>query len=119
MARNLALDKVRQVGFKHRVRTESYDPTVYENKNITFLGKEIDVQILMDKLEPKYRSILEGIYLQGYSHSDLASALDLPLGTVKSRLRKALLILREELDSEKKLFLGFLLLTFMILCLCL
>ncbi len=119
MARNLALDKVRQAGFKNREKTESLDPTVYESKSITFLGREIDVQILMNKLEPKYRSILEGIYIEGYSHNDLASKLELPLGTVKSRLRKAILILRGELDAEKKLFLGFLLLTLTILCLCL
>jgi RNA polymerase sigma-70 factor (ECF subfamily) len=41
-------------------------------------------------LSPEERKLLELAYLQGYSHSELALLLGLPLGTVKSRLRRAL-----------------------------
>ncbi|MGC8904918.1 sigma-70 family RNA polymerase sigma factor [Thermus sp.] len=41
-------------------------------------------------LSPEERKLLELAYFQGYSHSELALLLGLPLGTVKSRLRRAL-----------------------------
>lgn len=46
-------------------------------------------------LEPLDRALVEAAFLSGYSHGELASSFDLPLGTVKSRLRRALLRLRE------------------------
>jgi DNA-directed RNA polymerase specialized sigma24 family protein len=61
-------------------------------------------------LPPPYRIlrriVLDYLYIKGYSQSEAAEALDLPLGTIKTRLRKAVNILRDELKDEKKLFLG-------------
>jgi RNA polymerase sigma factor (sigma-70 family) len=41
-------------------------------------------------LETDQRKLIELAYYRGYTHSELATLLDLPVGTVKSRLRSAL-----------------------------
>ncbi len=43
--------------------------------------------------------MLEAAFYQGFSHSELAELTDLPLGTVKSRLRRALARLRTMLEG--------------------
>lgn len=44
----------------------------------------------LERLSPTYRDILHLSYLQGLSHREIARLLDLPLGTVKSRIRLGL-----------------------------
>lgn len=51
------------------------------------------------RLEPDERSLLEQAFYQGYSHGELAERTGVPLGTVKSKLRRALLQLRAYLEE--------------------
>ncbi|WP_018461217.1 sigma-70 family RNA polymerase sigma factor [Thermus oshimai] len=50
----------------------------------------IRVAQALKALSPEERKLLELAYFQGYSHSELALLLGWPLGTVKSRIRRAL-----------------------------
>lgn len=50
-------------------------------------------------LPEQHRKILEMNFYQGYSHSKIAEALNLPLGTVKSQARKGLMDLRKQLGE--------------------
>ncbi len=45
------------------------------------------------------RTVLELAYFDGRSHSEIAAELGLPVGTIKSRLSRALVRLRDELDG--------------------
>jgi len=110
IARNNAIDTVRLKSFKVQQKTESFDSLVHNNgtENIDISG--LDVSKLLSKLDAKYRVILDKIYLEGYSHSALAEELDLPIGTVKSRLRIGIRTLRDELKGEKGIFVGAILL---------
>lgn len=106
IARNTSLDKVRLKGFENRKKTDSLDTTVYENEMSYFDNSNLNVKSLIQNLEDKYKVVVEKIYLEGYSHGDLAKELDLPLGTIKTRLRKAISTLRDELKNEKGLLFG-------------
>lgn len=53
---------------------------------------------LLNNLSDKQLEVVRMIFLEGKSHSEVASELDMPLGTVKSRLRLAL----EKLKSLRK-----------------
>ncbi|GIW28379.1 MAG: RNA polymerase sigma factor [Meiothermus sp.] len=58
------------------------------------------VRRALGRLEPTDRKLLEEAFFDGYSHSELAERHNLPLGTVKTRLRRALLKLREYLGGK-------------------
>ncbi|MEZ7997379.1 MAG: sigma factor-like helix-turn-helix DNA-binding protein, partial [Halioglobus sp.] len=45
---------------------------------------------LIDELPNDQAQILAKVYMEGKSHSEVAGELDIPLGTVKSRVRLAL-----------------------------
>jgi RNA polymerase sigma-70 factor (ECF subfamily) len=51
----------------------------------------------LQALPPEQRQSLELAYFEGLSHAEVAQRLKLPLGTVKSRIRQALLRLRDTL----------------------
>jgi len=55
---------------------------------------EMDVKRWVARLSPERRIPIELVYFQGYTHEEAAERLSIPLGTVKSRIRKGLQELR-------------------------
>lgn len=116
IARNSAIDKRRLKSFQHQEKTETIDTLVYQPEGGHTNTAGIDVAALTAKLEPKYKDVIDHIYLMGYTQKETSDKLGVPLGTVKTRLRLAIKSLGEELKDEKGLFLG-LLITLLILLL--
>lgn len=58
------------------------------------------VQSALGDLGAEQREALELSYFRGLSHSEIAAELDLPLGTVKSRILAAMRVLRRVLSEE-------------------
>jgi RNA polymerase sigma-70 factor (ECF subfamily) len=106
IARNTALDQKRLKTFQDRQKTISTDEIVYRPMTGTPEGAGIDAATLLGKLDSGYRIVLEYAYLKGYTQQEIADTLDIPLGTVKTRIRAAIGQLREELKGEKNYFLG-------------
>lgn len=55
------------------------------------------VRAALDALAPEQREVIELAYYGGMSHSEIAAARNLPLGTVKTRTRLGMMRLREML----------------------
>ena len=53
----------------------------------------------MSVLDTDQRQVVSLAFMHGFSHAQLADRLGIPLGTVKSRIRRALLALKECLAS--------------------
>jgi RNA polymerase sigma-70 factor (ECF subfamily) len=49
-------------------------------------------------MDPEHRKILGMSLYEGYSHSEIAEQLNMPLGTVKTRVRRGLIHIREQLQ---------------------
>lgn len=49
----------------------------------------IGLRQFIDKLEPEYRQVIEFLYFSGFTQQEMADELDMALGTVKTRSRKA------------------------------
>ena len=49
----------------------------------------------MDNLKPEYKVIIDLAYFGGYTQEEISQELNLPLGTVKTRARAALIELRK------------------------
>lgn len=62
------------------------------------------VRAAMAELPEHYRIVLVLFDLENHSYDEVAELLSLPLGTVKSRLNRARLALRDKLQSEWELF---------------
>ncbi len=52
------------------------------------------------RLPKEQRIIVEGLYVQGLTQSELSERIEIPIGTVKSRLRLALGKLRQEYEND-------------------
>ena len=64
-------------------------------------NRERDQQVLaaLGRLDTDYRAVLVMRDIEGFDYQQMASVLDLPLGTLKSRLFRARLALRDELKG--------------------
>jgi RNA polymerase sigma-70 factor (ECF subfamily) len=57
------------------------------------------VREALGKLSDVQREVLELSYYSGLSHSEIADKLEIPLGTVKSRILAAMRVLRAEMET--------------------
>lgn len=93
IAMNLALNELRRR--KRNARVISLDdPEVTENIGDTQSKRDTDghreiVQWAVDQLEPKFRSVVVLRMIDGYSTEETARLLELPVGTVLSRMSRA------------------------------
>ena len=93
IARNAAIDKTRSKGFQQSQRQIPLDGEVVQ----TSIRPGIDdygLKKLILKLKDEQRLLIDLSYFQGYTHEQIATALHIPLGTVKTRIRSALTQLR-------------------------
>lgn len=96
ISRNAALDQRKTKDFKlSQASKSSMQVVTLENKpnNDNSLEKLMAKQLL-EQLPEKYRCLINMSFFEGYSHQEIADRLELPLGTVKTRIRSALKILR-------------------------
>jgi RNA polymerase sigma-70 factor (ECF subfamily) len=63
-------------------------------------GENIDVQTALDRLSPKLREVIVLNIYQGLRYQEVADVLEIPLGTVKSRINHALAALKEMLHER-------------------
>lgn len=94
IARRLALDQRRSGIRRGRTlaRLESQSPEQPDSSREA--AERLAVSTALSRLSPRDRALLESAYFEGLSGSDIAQRDDLPLGTVKSRMRAALRRLR-------------------------
>jgi len=60
-----------------------------------------DTRLLLDRLPAEQRRVIELAFYSGFSHAEIAAALELPLGTVKGRMRLGLEKLREQMTGAR------------------
>ncbi len=102
IARNTAIDMVRSAKYQQIKKTDSLENSVNTNiaLNTNLEIKDTGLEKVINSLDEKYRQIIDKLYFEGYTHSELAKEMDIPLGTVKSRLRLAIKELRHKLDGD-------------------
>ncbi len=69
--------------------------------DFSFRQRQDGVRRALSSLTPEQRRLLQLNFYEDQSHSQIASALGMPLGTVKTRIRRAATRLRELLDEHK------------------
>ena len=66
-------------------------------------GQRIDhMRLLVSKLKPKYRELVEKRYFEEMSYEEIAEEMNLPLGTVKAQLFRARDFLASMIEKTKE-----------------
>jgi len=102
IARNAAIDRSRLKSFEMDNNTRSFDVSESELKTDSHVSG-IDINALIKDMPEKYRLLIDKMFLQGYTQQEISDDLEIPLGTVKTRLREAISQLRDRLKDEKHL----------------
>jgi len=99
IARHKAVDSLRKQKFEVDTPEEQKPQPVSREASAERYADGERAKRLMAQLPADQRQVLELAYLDGMTHSEIASHLGQPLGTVKSRIRMGLLTLRKELAA--------------------
>jgi RNA polymerase sigma-70 factor (ECF subfamily) len=106
LTRNRAIDELRQ-----RQRRFHIDLTLSENVYETFAvgsdpgdtAQRLGARQVVDSLPAAQREALLLAFFRGMTHQEIANHLRLPLGTIKARIRRALLTLRQAFQDKENL----------------
>ena len=79
------------------------DPTASPEEQVETSELEHAIQNCIDALPPDFRAVVVLTDIQGLDYKEAAAALKKPLGTIKSRLARARLRLRDCLQSVREL----------------
>ncbi len=102
IARRRLIDKIRQAGRRPPMDSMDDDEgtpvdpgvpaTVEDDAEVTI------VERVLAEMDPEHQKVLAMSLYEGYSHSEIADRLSLPLGTVKTRVRRGLIHIRGQLQ---------------------
>lgn len=103
ISRNLAIDKLRSKEMKKVGKTNNIETYVsgIERSKLNHLNVDgIGLKETLATLRDEEKFILEMVYFKGYTQSEISDEFDIPLGTVKTRLRMGLKNMRKVLQVE-------------------
>jgi RNA polymerase sigma-70 factor, ECF subfamily len=96
IARNTAIDATRAKNYKQQNRPlDNVVNTIDAQQSTSMNPDTLDIQRLTEKLAPEYKVLIDLIYFQGFTQAEAAEHLAMPLGTVKTRLRAAMAMLKQ------------------------
>ena len=101
LARHVWADRGRKILRIERLNAEyERDLRIQENTAREPEGNGVDVQTALAQLSPKLREVIVLNFYQGLRYQEVADVLEIPLGTVKSRINLAIAALKEILNER-------------------
>jgi len=103
ITRTTIIDKVRSGQYQRALKLTAYSEHHSDDLNLSTQIKHKDSGLwnIICRLPSEHFELINLLYFQSYSHTEAAKHLNLPLGTVKSRIRSALKNLRSVLNKEQ------------------
>ncbi|QNK62372.1 sigma-70 family RNA polymerase sigma factor [Pedobacter sp. PAMC26386] len=101
IARNISIDKLRSRDFRNANKNQDIENNVDfidAERKVTFNSDTMGLKDMVTALKPEFNSVLDMVYFKGYTHVEAAEELNLPLGTVKTRIRMAIMELRKHFN---------------------
>lgn len=104
LARSRAIDRLRSLGSRERVAQNAAREVIEESSDAMEDAIRAEegrvVRHALQELPEDQRHALELAYFEGLTQSEIASQLETPLGTVKTRMRSGMTKLRELLGNQ-------------------
>jgi len=108
--RKILLSKIKKIFAKNKIISlpdhdyrlenvkENYQDFLPE-ENMRFYSDRITLQDFVNRLPYHYREVLLLTYFDGWKNQNIAEILDIPIGTVKSRLNMARKLLKQDIEA--------------------
>ena len=92
ICRNQAIDKIRSGAYRVGLKTQDIEDTNTANLagSMQTQPDHIGIKEITEKLIPDQKIIIDMMYFEGFTQSEVAEVLNIPLGTVKTRARNAI-----------------------------
>ncbi|MCL6524672.1 MAG: sigma-70 family RNA polymerase sigma factor [Thermoflavifilum sp.] len=104
IARNTAIDMLRSKAYRQQEKNRSMENNVHlqvsDRLTSTMRVEEMGLKNVLNQLGDEYRILIEKAYFRGYTQEEIAQELQIPLGTVKTKIRSALRKLRAILQDQ-------------------
>lgn len=96
IARNASIDTLRSKNYQQSKQNRELTENVYEaGGSMNINTDKIGLRKIVLQLKDEYRVLIELSYFQGFTQEEISRMQNIPLGTVKTRLRAALIQLRQ------------------------
>lgn len=104
ITRNAALDCLRREKRQPTIEVEERDGGFDEPVERTVIERETasEVRDAVSELKPDQQELIELVYFKGLTQQQISEQLNLPLGTVKTRIRSAIQSLRKIIDGRER-----------------
>lgn len=87
IAYNTSIDKVRSLKNKTEKEVQIETSTVYKITSGELNQDVLDIQKHLSSLDVKYQIVINALFFEGMTQQEASDELDIPLGTIKSRLK--------------------------------
>jgi RNA polymerase sigma-70 factor (ECF subfamily) len=100
ITRNLTIDTLRSKGYKKQQQISTDENSVgnYADGTTSEKFDSLGIRKQLGNLKAEQRTIIDLAYFGGYTQEEISKELDIPLGTVKTRMRTAMSELRKLLQ---------------------
>jgi RNA polymerase sigma factor (sigma-70 family) len=96
IARNASIDMLRSKNYQKSQQNRELTENVYETAgSLETNTDKIGLRKLVHSLKDEYKVLVELSYFEGFTQEEISKMLSIPLGTVKTRLRTALIQLKK------------------------
>lgn len=102
IARNTAIDYLKSKGFQNELKNQSLPDFVYNTEELSTVNHSADYigfNNVLESLEVDKQELINLSYYQGYTQHEISEKLKIPLGTVKTKMRNALMKLKDLLKD--------------------
>ena len=100
IAYNAAIDKVRSESKKTKKEVQIESSNVYRLTSEGLNQDVMDIKQHLKKLDEKYQIVINALFFEGMTQQEASDELNIPLGTIKSRLKIGLRELKKIYDPE-------------------
>jgi len=102
IARNTAIDYLKSKSFQNELKNQPLPDFVYNSAELSTTNNSSDFigfSNVLESLETDKKELIDLAYYQGYTQNEISEKLKIPLGTVKTKMRNALMKLKDLLKD--------------------
>lgn len=103
ITRNLTIDTLRSKGYKKQAKISGDENSVSNHTDDIRISEKFDalgIRKQLVNLKPEQKIIIDLAYFGGYTQDEISREMGIPLGTVKTRMRSAIIELRKLLQYQ-------------------